>query len=495
MTRAPSQILRLVLASALVLAVIAGTWLLLGAASSALSLWRELRNSPAWLAGTIGLLFAALLLGAGWLGWRLLWPRRLVTSPATPLDRVQIEQRLAALAALDADTPELHQELAELDRRRTNGECYIAVFGEISTGKSSLIRALAPVIATEIDVLGGTTTHIAHHCGRLPNGRDLVLADVPGSGEVAGHKREAIARDEALRAHVVVYVTDADLTRRQDQELRWLDGYGKPLLLVLNKADQWDAAERSLLLSALRRRYHDVVEAVVAVSTGGTERFERVLADGHREQVTRERQPDVCELERLLEYLTAGGASTLEPAREQSVLGGLSERIGFAEQTVRSAASERIVDKYTRRAIVGALAAVAPGSDLLIQGALATGLVHELAALHGIPIKALDLDAFLKRAALTVRTATTVVLAIAGNAAKAFPGLGTLGGGVLHAIAYGLIFDSLGRAVASTLSEQHRFDQKHAADNLSELLANGTTERLRRLASIAFDAANDKSND
>ena len=36
-----------------------------------------------------------------------------------------------------------------------------------------------------------------------------------------------------------------------------------------------------------------------------------------------------------------------------------------------------------------------------------------------------------------------IVLAVAGNALKAFPGLGTLGGGVLHAFAYALIFDSM----------------------------------------------------
>ena len=35
--------------------------------------------------------------------------------------------------------------------------------------------------------------------------------------------------------------------------------------------------------------------------------------------------------------------------------------------------------------------------------------------------------AFLRQATLTLRTTSSVVLAIAGNALKAFPGLGTLG--------------------------------------------------------------------
>ena len=83
------------------------------------------------------------------------------------------------------------------------------------------------------------------------------------------------------------------------------------------------------------------------------------------------------------------------------------------------------------------------------------------------------------------------MLAIAGNALKAFPGLGTLGGGVLHAIAYGLVFDSLGRAVASTLRDQRALDGSAANAALARLLADAGAERLRRIAAYALkpDAA------
>ena len=51
---------------------------------------------------------------------------------------------------------------------------------------------------------------------------------------------------------------------------------------------------------------------------------------------------------------------------------------------------------------------------------------------------------------------TALTLAIAGNAFKAFPGVGTISGGVIHAVAYGMIFDSLGRAAAETMGEPRR---------------------------------------
>jgi hypothetical protein len=492
MTTPRSRQVKLALAAAFGLGVIALLWLLLGATRSALALWHEIAQLPTWLAVAIGAALCAFAAAAGWLGWRLFAPRRRTFKPVEAPDRASLEARVDALASIRAETAALEAELVELDQRRASGECYVAVFGEISAGKSSVIRALAPraapdVASPDVDVLGGTTTQVAHYRGEIA-GRPLVLADVPGTHEVGARERERIARDEALRAHAVVYVAAGDLTRQQDDELRWLHGYGKPLVLALNKIDQWNATERERLVAALRRRYGEAIAALVPVRAGGSERFERVLADGRRESVVREQAPDVAALRGTLAAVVNGDAQALETAREHAVLGGLNERVAAAEHAAREREATRIVDRYTRRAVIGALAAVAPGTDLLIQGALATGLVRELANLYAVPVKELDLDAFLEKATLTVRTTSSVVLAIAGNALKAFPGLGTLGGGVLHAIAYGLIFDSLGRAVARTLAERQSLDQQHIAGALRELLGENARARLAHIAAMAMDA-------
>ena len=490
MTTPRSRQVKLALAAVFGLGVLALLWLLLGATRSALALWHEIALLPTWVALAIGAALCAFATAAGWLAWRLFAPRKRRFKPVEAPDRASLERRVDALASIKADTAALQAELIELDQRRASGECYVAVFGEISAGKSSLIRALAPQAAPEIgvDVLGGTTTQVAHYRGNLGD-RELVLADVPGTHEVDASRRERIARDEALRAHAVVYVAAGDLTRQQDEVLRWLHGYGTPLLLALNKVDQWNAREREQLVAALRRRYGESIAALVPVRAGGAERFERVLADGRREAVVRESAPDVDDLRRTLATLVAGDAQALETAREHAVLGNLGERVAITEREAREREATRVVDRYTRRAVVGALAAVAPGTDLLIQGALATGLVRELANLYAVPVKELDLDAFLEKATLTVRTTSSVVLAIAGNALKAFPGLGTISGGVLHAIAYGLIFDSLGRAVARTLAERQSLDQQHIAGALRELLGDNARARLAHIAAMTLDSA------
>jgi len=486
--------LRLLLFAGLAVLVAAALWFLFGALNGALALWRELQQLPAPLTWLVVLLVAGILGGGAWLGWRLLRPRPRAPRAVVAPTREVVERRLQNLNELGADTHALQEELLELDRRRQEGECHVALFGEISAGKTSLLRALAPQADVASDVLGGTTTRVTQQRGELDDGRALVIADVPGSQEVGGHQREQMARDEALRAHAVIYVADADLTRQQDSELRWLHGFGKPLLLALNKADRYSDAELAALTQTLQARYRDTVAAVLPVRAGGQAVVERVLPDGRRETVQRERPAQVDALRHALQDLLHDGAAALESARGSAVLAGLGERLDAGEAAARTNAAQQIVDKYTRRAVIGAMAAVMPGSDLVIQGALATGLLRELTTLYDVAVRELDLDAFLARATLSVRTATTITLAIAGNAMKAFPGLGTLGGGMVHAVAYGLVFDSLGRAVANTLAEQHRFDAAHASAGLSKLLSESARDRLRHVADIALGVARETSD-
>jgi hypothetical protein len=225
----------------------------------------------------------------------------------------------------------------------------------------------------------------------------------------------------------------------------------------------------------------------VAVSAGGREAVE-VVRDGVAATQWRERAPDLGELPRLLRRRLAAGAQALEPARAGAVLRGLDVRLGQVEAEHRAAQAEAVVVKYTRRAVVGALAAVAPGSDLVIQGALGTGLVRELAAIYQTPVRQIDIDGLVERASRTLRTTTAVVLAIAGNAAKAFPGLGTIGGGLAHAVAYGMIFDSLGRAVAATLADGGRLDAEAATLAFAEKLRASPAPHLLGVLRSAIGA-------
>ncbi|MEO8780008.1 MAG: GTPase [Rhodanobacter sp.] len=486
-----SRRLRLLFAA---LALAALLWLLFAAAERLLALTQRFLTLPVALQWSFGLVLAVFAVTGLSVLWWLLRPRR-KRRPLPVPDRGNLEQRIDQLRDHGADTGALAAELGELDRRRLAARLYVAMFGEISTGKSSLIRALAPQAQLASDARGGTTRTVGHYDSTLPNGRELVLADVPGSRESGGEARETAAREEALRAHAVIYLCAGDLTRGQVDELRWLAEFGKPLLLVLNKADQWNASEREQLLGKLRQQSRGTASAVVAISAGGSERYQRQLADGRSESVVRQRQADIDPLLQALSRLTGPGAAGLEQQRENAVLAGMHQRTGTLEAQTRAEEAERIVRKYARRAIVGAMAAVMPGSDLVIQGVLATGLTRALAQLYGVKVSEVQIEDFVRQAKLTLRTGSSIVLAVAGNALKAFPGLGTLGGGILHAFAYALIFDSMGRALAGSLAERHTLDQDDAGARLKEWLADAGSGRMRRLAALTMETVREREGD
>jgi len=86
-----------------------------------------------------------------------------------------------------------------------------------------------------------------------------------------------------------------------------------------------------------------------------------------------------------------------------------------------------------------------------------------------------------------VRTALPLLLAVAGNAAKAFPGVGTLAGGLMHAVAYGLIFDALGRAVVQTLETRGELRPAPASLTFRDNLVADVDSQASKLLRLALD--------
>jgi GTPase SAR1 family protein len=485
--RRPGDPLRLLLALLGLLATAGLLYVGLAATERALNVWAQLEQLHPLL--RYGLLAGggALTAAGGWVAWRLLRGNAARAPRAEPIDRARIEARLQRLDEAGISTAPLQGELLELDRRRELGVLQLALFGDISAGKSSLLRALVPEAQVAIDVRGGSTVDVRHFTANL-NGLQLQIADVPGTHGVEDGQLSAQAQAEAARAHALIYVADADLTRSQDADLRELGRFGRPLLLALNKSDRYGSGERAELIEHLQRRYAPLGAQVLAVAAGHTEQMRRVRADGSEDVVERMAPPELGALPTALAQIARIGAHALEPARESATLASVDQRLAAHEHAARAQQTDAILRKYTRRALVAALATIAPGTDLIIQGGLATAMLHELAKLHGQSLRELDIDRFLAEAGKRVRSHAAVLLAIAGNALKAFPGLGTLGGGLVHALAYGLLFDALGRAAIAALTTGDALDRAATLDAFEQQLAKPRLDQLQRLAALAVEA-------
>ncbi len=488
----PTLPLRLLLAAILVLLALGALLTLTYATDALLSIVERLERLPTWMAYGLGGLTLLIVAATAWLIYSLFRPARKKRSkPNEPADRVSVEKRLGKLAESAPERAKLGDELLEIDRRAAKAVLYVAVFGEISTGKSSLVAALSGAELTR-DVRGGSTRQVSHYPLQLDQ-HEIVLADVPGTNEQRGDALAVAAREEALRAHLVLQVVDGDLSRDQASEMTWLRGFGKPVVPVLTKIDRYQDSELKALRTRLKQRFgHEPV----LCSGGGEEEVTVEHADGRKESRLRQRPVQIEALRQLLQSYARKPLAALEAAREQAVIRAVDLRVGDAEAEQRRAEAEKIVREYARRAMYGAMAAVAPGSDLLIQGTLATLLVRRLTELYDARPSEVDLDDLVKAAGGRLRGGTALILAIAGNAAKAFPGFGTLGGGMLHALAYGMIFTSLGRALADTLHQRGELDPDQVLSGFEKTLGdrNELLSQAKALLPLVKDVVTERSN-
>lgn len=488
-----SRWLRVLLALGVVVLGLAALLLLLTLGDAAFSIDARLESYPTWVRwawwGGIGLLG----LGVAILAWRLLLPPRSKRTPVAetatspPVSAEDVEQALSAAREAGVDTAAVDRELAELRRRSAAGEIHVAVFGEISTGKSALVRALLPDVDATSDVRGGTTREISRFRWKSHGGDSLILSDMPGTEEANGELDE-LASDEAQRAHIVVYVADGDLNRRQHTALSQLLALGKPLVLVLNKTDRYAEDDAERLADRLRQFVDGKPNALfVKTSAAGQRTVFIQQPDGQETRETRAVDPDVGDLTRALQTLIDGQPEILEDLRDSAAFVLARKKLDQALAQKRRENAEKLVDRFAMKAVVGAMAAVTPGSDLVIQGWLGTQMVKQLTSLYDTKASKLDTELLLKLVQQHVGRAHTLILAVAGNGLKAFPGVGTLAGGAMHAVAYGMIFRTLGRALADSLSTRGEFHPRQTAKQFEETLGEDLESSARNLARVVIE--------
>lgn len=460
---------------------------------SALNVWDRLIEGPRIILYGYVTVMSALVIIAIWLIVRLVVKRQI--APKGKADQVlrksDIEARLREADRSGVDVSGARSELQELATRQESGSVHLCFFGEISTGKSSLIKALIPDADVVINPVGGSTIDIRHYRWRNDSGTQILLTDVPGTGGFEG-ELDAIAIEEAQRAQLVLFVCDGDLTRAESQAVRWLLALGKPLILVMNKSDRYDREEQSVLMERLLDHLGDLGsefdrDQVVAVSAGGEVDVIERRTDGSESAVRRQRPADIGVLVVAINRLLEGKSESLDIRRDRAVFRLAAEKLAEAEGEYRDLRAQQIIRSSTRKAVVGALAAVSPGTDVIIQGYIGTAMTRELCNLFNAAPRDIDIEDFLNLSQSRAGKALPLSLAVAGNGLKAFPGIGTVAGGLVHAVAYGLIFDALGRSLVMTLKTHGELNPGTAAKEFEDGISEHIEAGVRQVARMALE--------
>jgi uncharacterized protein (DUF697 family) len=272
--------------------------------------------------------------------------------------------------------------------------------------------------------------------------------------------------------------------------------FDKPLVIVLNKADRFTSEEQATLMQKLLERVDAIGgkidrDHVVAVTAGGEIDVIERGAEGEEQTVRRKRPADIGVLVVAINRLLVEEGASLDVRLERAVFRMAATRLAEAEREYRGQQSEQIIRSATRKAVIGAMAAISPGTDILIQGYVGTTMTRQLCRLYGAAPRDLDIEEFLSLSQSRVGRALPLTLAVAGNGLKAFPGVGTVAGGFVHAVAYGLIFDALGRSLVQTLSKHGELLPEVAAKEFEEGISEHLEAGVRRVARMALEEKRD----
>jgi small GTP-binding protein len=318
--------------------------------------------------------------------------------------RAALDALQAAIAQLKTSREEERVELAadldELSRMAEKlraGRVEIAVFGEISTGKSALINALCGEQRASVNVRGGWTKDVWHvswesagYCIPGFEQSQLVLIDTPGLNEVDGANRAEMAHVAASRADLVLFVVDSDLNDTEYRALVELASSNKPLLLILNKADLYSRDQLDDLLSVFRGpRLQGIVspENVVRAQADPRE-LEYVIesADGRTRSEWRKPKPQVEEVRgRVIELLATEGKALL--ALNAAIFAAdKSDRMAALRVRYREAEAAQVIWSFAAtKALVVAYNPVAV-ADVLGGIAVDASMVVTLGRIYGISI-------------------------------------------------------------------------------------------------------------
>ena len=280
-----------------------------------------------------------------------------------------------------------------------HGHLHLAVFGRVSTGKSSLLNALIGKEAFSVSPLHGETRFSAMQRWSEVEEGGVFLIDTPGLDEAGGEQREELAKEVTGRADLVVFVLDSDITETELESLKTLLAQGRPVIVALNKSDLFTSRELDSLVASIRARIAGVVDPDHVVAVAAQPRPQTVIeieADGSETTRERERQPDVDVLRlKLWEILEAEG-KTLAALNASLFAADLSDQVGRRILAARRELGDKLVRTYCVAKGVAVAFNPIPVADLFAAAFIDVGMVVHLSRVYDLPLSRTEAGSLVK---------------------------------------------------------------------------------------------------
>ncbi|HEY9730223.1 MAG TPA: GTP-binding protein [Chroococcales cyanobacterium] len=336
-------------------------------------------------------------------------------SLVTKLDLTPREQ-----AGLESEIKDLSNLLEKLDHSCVQ----IAAFGMVGRGKSSILNALLGQPIFETGALHGVTrisqganwqvsTEAVGDADRdilrvaLPSvgNSQIQLVDTPGIDEVDGETREAIALSVAKQADLLLFIIAGDMTKVEYDALSRLRDIGKPMLLVLNKIDQYPDADRMAIYRKIRdERVKQLLSpdeiVMVAASPLVTQAVRRPDSSISVQRRTGKPQIDDLKL-KILEILHREGKS-LVALNTMLYAGEVNEQLVNRKMKIREDSADDIIWKAVMTKAVAIALNPVTVIDLVTATAIDVVMIVTLSRLYGLPMTQQGAVGLLKNIAISM---------------------------------------------------------------------------------------------
>ncbi len=381
-----------------------------------------------------------------------------------------------------------YQQLQKMLNKLEQGHLHIAVFGRVSVGKSSVLNALLGKDVFSVSILHGETkTENIEEWQEVDVG-GVYLIDTPGINEVNGDEREKLAHEVANRSDLLLFVVDSDLTEVELSALKTVSETQRPIILVVNKSDQYNEKEITELRSIIQDRVSGIISEnniVFSAALPSQQIVIKVDEEGNETESVRQRPTDVEQLRtRVWEVVEAEG-KTLSALNASLFAGNISEQLGEKLLAARKDLGAETIHMYC----VGKGVAVAlnpiPVADLLAAAAIDVSLVIHLSKIYGLPMSKSEAGELIKTIAtqMLVLYATFWAIHLASSALK----IGTAGfSTVVTGLAQGAVawYSTL---VVGKVAEDYLAKGKSWGDTGPKLVVQNILDSLDR-DSIMSDA-------
>jgi len=277
---------------------------------------------------------------------------------------------------------------AMLDKLQ-HGHLHIAVFGRVSTGKSSLLNTLIGEQKFAVSPLHGETKKSSMQQWSEIEAAGVFLIDTPGLDEAGGEVREEMAKEVANRSDLVIFVLDSDITDSELQALRTLLAQGRPVVVTLNKADLYTQQELDSLMQSIREKTTGLAHPDDVLAIAAQPRPQQVIEiddDGNEVSKMRERKPDIATLRiRLWEIFEAEG-KTLAALNASLFAADLSDQVGIRILNARRELGDKLVRTYCVAKGIAVAFNPVPVADLFAAAFIDIGMVMHLSHVYDLPL-------------------------------------------------------------------------------------------------------------